>query len=174
MSLVSFFQRMLENPLDLRRFLQGERDADALAGRSAVEVREAFDLARQYGSPDTVRELEYGLNRMYPVSGASNVADASATTLTGDADAVGNQSTTNIGQSQSAGRGGTVIGAQNADVDNVGVARANTGGNVTIGGRVNQAAVNDQDAVALGGRGSRRWHRHPADRAHRGRRRPGR
>ena len=87
---------------------------------------------------------------------ASNSSDGTARITTGDADAVGNRSETDITQSASGqilGSGGVGVLAQGAVVVNEGEAWADTGHNSAAGnGSSNDAAVG-QDAVGRRGLG---------------------
>jgi hypothetical protein len=81
---------------------------------------------------------------------ASNKSDGKATITTGAATATGNQSVTNVNQAANpAGGPGLSLVIQDADVLNLGVAAANSGGNVGIGNLSRNRAVNDQDASGL-------------------------
>ena len=73
---------------------------------------------------------------------------------TGPANAVGNVSETAISQQGGSAGGGIYIGDQEADVDNVGVASANTGGNTAVGNNSTNTATSTQDADASLGFGS--------------------
>jgi hypothetical protein len=85
---------------------------------------------------------------------ASNSSDGTARIRTGNAGAVGNHSKTHITQSANANihGGGFAVTDQSADVNNFGVALANTGGNEAQGNEVDgdQIAVTPQLAVAAG------------------------
>ncbi|MGI9120745.1 MAG: beta strand repeat-containing protein, partial [Acidimicrobiales bacterium] len=85
---------------------------------------------------------------------ADNTSDGTATINTGDADAIGNTSITNVGQLADVGIDGSgfVIVDQSTTVDNFGEATADTGDNAAFGNLSANAAVNLQLAVA----GSRR------------------
>ena len=81
---------------------------------------------------------------------ASNKSDGKATITTGAATATGNQSATNVDQAaKAAGGPGLSLVFQDSDVLNLGVAAANTGGNIGIGNLSRNRAVNDQDAFGL-------------------------
>jgi hypothetical protein len=65
---------------------------------------------------------------------ASNSSDGTASIHTGDATGIGNMSTTAISQDASGGDGtGLAVVLQDADVANVGVGIANSGGNLALG-----------------------------------------
>jgi hypothetical protein len=67
---------------------------------------------------------------------ASNWSGGSASVGTGNASAVGNDSTTNVTQRASSditGTGGLSLITQNSNVDNIGIAAANSGGNIALG-----------------------------------------
>ena len=81
---------------------------------------------------------------------AGNVSDGSASISTGDATGVGNESSTTIGQAASGGKGaGLAVIIQDADVDNVGIGLANSGGNLALGNISDNLAVNLQGAFGL-------------------------
>jgi hypothetical protein len=84
-------------------------------------------------------------------SDISNDSDGTAVIETGDANAVGNVSNTEINQTADAVGGGV---DQDATVVNVGDAVANTGGNTAIGNNSTNVASNEQTAVAVGDGGT--------------------
>ena len=76
-----------------------------------------------------------------------NSSDGSATVDTGDAAAVGNHSATTQSQAvDSGGRRGVVIADQDSDVDNSGLAIANTGFNLAVGNASDNRVRNEQRA----------------------------
>lgn len=79
---------------------------------------------------------------------ASNSSDGSASIRTGNADAVGNQSSTTQRQAAASGGGGLVVADQKSTVDNAGVGIANTGFNVAAGNASVNDATNKQKAKA--------------------------
>jgi len=86
---------------------------------------------------------------------ASNSSSGSAGIATGDANAVGNNSNTNIVQEADVdavgGLGAIVIVTQDANVNNTGVGIANSGLNNANGNNIDdQTALNGQGALALG------------------------
>lgn len=82
--------------------------------------------------------------------GASNKSDGTATIKTGAATATGNASATDIDQAADAGDGaGLAVIVQNAGVLNLGLAAANSGGNVALGNVSGNLAVNAQGALGL-------------------------
>ena len=73
---------------------------------------------------------------------ASNWSGGTAAVTTGDAGAVGNQSSTSVKQTANAdiqGDGGLTLVTQNSDVLNEGLALANSGGNLAVGNASNNA-----------------------------------
>jgi hypothetical protein len=92
-----------------------------------------------------------GLN----VGGPTNVSNGVASVATGPADAVGNQSATEVAQTGGAGHGcGGGRGLQVADVQNQGVADANSGDNLAVGNastnEATQAQVVEGGLLGLG------------------------
>jgi len=83
------------------------------------------------------------------VGGAANVSDGTAVIVTGDATAVGVVADTEIAQIAGSG-GGLSLTEQEAEVTNVGLAAANTGGNIAVGNASDNEALNAQGAFALG------------------------
>jgi hypothetical protein len=81
----------------------------------------------------------------------ANASDGTAAIITGCATAIGNQSTTDIGQlaNVEGGRRGFAIVGQDADVVNRGQARANSGRNLAVGNASFNRANTNQLAVAL-------------------------
>jgi hypothetical protein len=83
---------------------------------------------------------------------ANNQSNGTATITTGEAKAVGNESTTQVAQATDGNDdpgGGLVLVIQDADVTNAGVGISNTGGNVAVGNASLNVAANGQ--LALGG-----------------------
>ena len=99
-----------------------------------------------------------GANHASNTSSASNTSNGTAAIQTGDADAVGNISNTEINQTANAagGTSGFFGGGvdQDATVVNVGDANANTGDNTAIGNNSANFAGNRQTAVAVGDDGA--------------------
>lgn len=82
-----------------------------------------------------------------------NSSSGSANISTGNANSVGNQSTTSNSQiaSGGGGGGGLTLVDQESDTTNVGLAVSNTGLNTAVGNASDNDADIDQDAVAIGG-----------------------
>ena len=94
-----------------------------------------------------------GANTASNSSSASNTSDGLAAIRTGEANAVGNVSNTEVNQTgNAAGRRAGVD--QDATVVNVGEANANTGDNTAIGNNSANFAGNRQTAVAVGDDGA--------------------
>jgi autotransporter family porin len=80
----------------------------------------------------------------------SNTSDGTASIETGDATGVGNQSATGVHQHAASGDGaGLALIVQDADVTNVGVGLANSGGNLAVGNASQNLAVNLQGAFGV-------------------------
>jgi hypothetical protein len=85
---------------------------------------------------------------------ASNWSDGSANIRTGDATAIGNDSRTTVNQTGDAdieGPGGAAIVSQGSNVLNIGLAAANSGGNLALGNTSDSSAFTEQDAPSGGG-----------------------
>jgi hypothetical protein len=81
---------------------------------------------------------------------ASNISNGTAGITTGAAEAAGNVSKTTVDQAASSDDGnGLAIAVQHTDVLNLGLAAANTGGNVALGNASDNLAANLQGAVGL-------------------------
>ncbi|HJR24059.1 MAG TPA: hypothetical protein VJ804_01190 [Acidimicrobiales bacterium] len=82
---------------------------------------------------------------------ASNSSDGSASIETGDATGIGNQSATKVQQTADHGDGspGPDVVWQDADVTNVGIGLANSGGNAAAGNLSSNLAVNLQGAFGV-------------------------
>ena len=81
---------------------------------------------------------------------ASNSSDGTASIETGDATGIGNQSATSIGQHAASGDGaGLAVVVQDADVTNVGIGVANSGGNLAAGNLSSNLALNLQGAFGV-------------------------
>jgi hypothetical protein len=81
---------------------------------------------------------------------ASTTSDGTASVETGDATGVGNQSATGVHQHAASGDGaGLALIVQDADVTNVGVGMANSGGNLAVGNASQNLAVNLQGAFGV-------------------------
>ena len=88
---------------------------------------------------------------------ASNKSNGKSTIKTGAASATGNKSLTDISQAADPADGpGLSLVVQDADVLNLGVAAANSGGNIGIGNISGNLAVNAQGALGPGGE-QQRW-----------------
>lgn len=85
------------------------------------------------------------------VSTTSNTSNGSANIVTGDAHAEGNKASNNTVQVIDAdGSGGLVNADQNATNTNIGIAVANTGGNIAVGNASQNNANANQTATATG------------------------
>jgi hypothetical protein len=81
---------------------------------------------------------------------ASNISNGTAGITTGAAEAAGNVSKTTVDQAAASDDGnGLAIAVQHTDVLNLGLAAANTGGNVALGNASDNLAANLQGAVGL-------------------------
>ena len=123
-------------------------------GNNSVNVVENRQSAVASDAGTTTTGTIPGHNNASNTSSASNTSNGTAAIETGDADAVGNVSDTEVNQTADA-TGGFFGGGvdQDAAVANVGDANANTGGNTAIGNNSTNVASNDQTAVAVGDNG---------------------
>ncbi len=81
---------------------------------------------------------------------ASNTSNGTAGITTGAAEAAGNVSKTTVDQAAASGKGnGLAIVVQHTDVLNLGLAAANTGGNLALGNASFNLAANLQGAAGL-------------------------
>ena len=121
---------------------------------NAVLLPQTIGIGQGNGAPPTTI---VGLTVSSNTGEASNSTDGSASVVTGDANASGNVSGTNVEQrAEGAIDGlGLVLNTQVAPVVNAGLAVANTGGNVAIGNTsVSEAVVDDHQVKIASGNGA--------------------
>ncbi|HEV2809520.1 MAG TPA: hypothetical protein VGV93_03875, partial [Acidimicrobiales bacterium] len=135
---------------------EGTADADTggntAIGNNSINVVENRQSAVAANLDTTTTGTIPGHNNASNTSSASNTSNGTAAIETGDAEAVGNVSDTEVNQTADAGTGGFFGGGvdQDAAVVNIGDANANTGGNTAIGNNSTNVVSNDQTAVAVG------------------------